>query len=258
MLARELGSNYQIHRDTLRKLFGPRYIDALEGMAREGFIEQSLDNVNPSVHVIRILQPGIDCLARRKAQRKREKQAAEDAAFAQGREDAIALVGCLNVTRAGKAYAVTEERLAKVLGSPVWTRLDYLMRENYLTTFGDPDCPGQYELKFLARSLELFPAEGQGRPKKRLDPRNRKGALIRYGKVDGLAINARCWLRNLADPQRSKANASETMLQDLIGHRYMDLQEKYPDLLLEIKAALEGSQSVRGTPTEETQATECV
>jgi hypothetical protein len=58
--------------------------------------------------------------------------------------------------------------------------------------------------------------------------------------MDGLAINARCWLRNLADPQRSKANASETMLQDLIAHRYREIQEKYPDLLLEIKTALAG------------------
>ena len=256
MLARELGGVNQIHRDTLRKLFGPRYIDALEGMAREGFIEQGLDNVNTSVHVIRILQPGLDCLARRGEQRKREEQVAEAAALAQAREDAITLVRCLNVTRAGKVYAVTGEKLAKILGSPVGTRLSYLMEGNYLRASGGPDC--QYELKFLARSLELLPDEGQDRPKKRLDTRNRKGALILYGNIRGLAIDARCWLRNLADPQKSKANASEIMLQDLIGHRYRDLQEKYPDLLLEIKAALVGSQSVTGMPTDAFQATECV
>jgi hypothetical protein len=113
-------------------------------------------------------------VARRTEQSKKEKQVAKTAALVQVREDAITLLRSLNVTQAKKAYTVTRERLTEILGSPVPARLECLVEANYLTAAWGPN--SEYELNFLARSLELLPAEGQGRPKKRLDPRNRRGA----------------------------------------------------------------------------------
>ena len=73
---------------------------------------------------------------------------------------------------------------------------------------------------------------------KRQDPRNRKGALLTYGNIHGLAIDARSWLRNLNDPFSKKVNASERMLQDLVGLRYAELNAEYPNLLRDIECAL--------------------
>lgn len=93
-------------------------------------------------------------------------------------------------------------------------------------------------LKLLKSRLREAQRQARRGPRKRLDPRNRKGALIQYGNIHGLAIDAKSWLINLNDPFTRKANASERMLQDLVGLRYDDLKSEYPQLLEEIERAL--------------------
>jgi hypothetical protein len=102
-------------------------------------------------------------------------------------------------------------------------------------------------LKLLKSRVREAKRRANRKPLKRLDPRNRKGALIQYGNIHGLAIDAVSWLNNLRDPFAKKANGSERMLQDLIGHRYDDLKSNYPELLEEIKKALTTPRSFRET-----------
>jgi len=98
-------------------------------------------------------------------------------------------------------------------------------------------------LKLLKSRLREAHCQARRGPRKRLDPRNSKGALILYSSIHGLAINAKCWLNNLNDPFAKKANASERMLQDLVGLRYDDLKSEYPQLLEEIERALTAPRS---------------
>lgn len=236
-LARELGRGQQIHRDKLKELFGPRYVDVLQSLEDHGFINQQIDGYNQRVHIIQFKKPALDVLAERRERIKRETKAREAKERVQDKKNVIALMKALNVTHADKSYTLTEEKLAGILREPAAEHIERLKEANYLIY--DHEL-GQYEITFLAKSLELLPAEDGKKRKTRADPRSAKVQLLRNGDIRGLAIDARCWLKNLADPQPSKRNASERMLQDLLGYRFDELHAKYPGLLLQIQGALEG------------------
>jgi hypothetical protein len=71
-----------------------------------------------------------------------------------------------------------------------------------------------------------------------VDLRSGRALKLLSGNIDGLAICAESWLRNLTNPNPRVRHASETNLQDLIAFRYTDLADSYPELLAKAKTTL--------------------